>query len=358
MSTSSEWDAFVAANSAGSFLQSTLWSIFQKNTGKKTLFLACGEKEGRIQTELPDLLEHVTISPEKWVFASSIIEHALPQGKRYLYMPRGPLCDFLKMTGESPSGIFRSCVDMVRSSVEKGRTLFLRVDPEWQDTSELREFFANLGAVKAPHEVQPQRTVIVDMRKGKEELLAHMHPKTRYNVRLSERRGVRVRKVGGDETRVQEEFFSLLAKTAQRDGFKLHPPSYYQTMLAASGIEGSKGGGSLELFVAEYNTMILAGAIVSFFGRRATYLHGASADEMRNVMGPYLLHWEIIKEAKQRGYEEYDLWGVSSTRWPGVTRFKQGFGGREVSYIGAYDFIFNSLWYQIYKGAHMVRRMR
>jgi lipid II:glycine glycyltransferase (peptidoglycan interpeptide bridge formation enzyme) len=84
-------------------------------------------------------------------------------------------------------------------------------------------------------------------------------------------------------------------------------------------------------------------------------MHGASASKYRNVMAPYLLQWHAIKLAKNLGYKYYDFYGVDEDKWPGVTRFKKGFGGREVNYPGTFDLIFNRRWYSVYR---MVRKAR
>jgi lipid II:glycine glycyltransferase (peptidoglycan interpeptide bridge formation enzyme) len=114
------------------------------------------------------------------------------------------------------------------------------------------------------------------------------------------------------------------------------------------------GENNLKLFIAEYEDRIIAANIVMFFGNRAVYLHGASSNECRNLMAPYLLQWEQIKEAKKQGCEIYDFWGIDEKKWPGVTRFKKGFGGEEIDYSGTFDFIFDKTWYEIYKIAKRI----
>ena len=78
-------------------------------------------------------------------------------------------------------------------------------------------------------------------------------------------------------------------------------------------------------------------------------MHGASDHDYRALMAPYLLHWEVIKYAKEHGLSEYDLWGIDEKKWSGVTRFKKGFGGREVKYTGSYDYVFMPIWYRLYR---------
>jgi lipid II:glycine glycyltransferase (peptidoglycan interpeptide bridge formation enzyme) len=171
-----------------------------------------------------------------------------------------------------------------------------------------------------------------------------MKPKTRYNIRLAERKGVKVR-ISEDA----EALYSLLTKTAGRDkGYTPHPEDYYQKMLATLGPKDL-----VKIFVAEYQGQPLAAVLVSFFGEVAIYLHGGFDESQRNLMAPYLCQWEAIKYAKLKNCHYYDFWGVAETDdpkdgWAGITRFKDGFGGEKIVLPGSYDLILNSFWYHIF----------
>ncbi len=110
------------------------------------------------------------------------------------------------------------------------------------------------------------------------------------------------------------------------------------------------------LFIAEYNSKQIAANMVNIFGQTATYLHGGSDNESRNLMAPHLLQWEQIKFAKAQGCKVYDFWGCDDEKWPGVSRFKKGFGGREIEFCGTHDYVFDKWWYEIYKIARSVLR--
>jgi lipid II:glycine glycyltransferase (peptidoglycan interpeptide bridge formation enzyme) len=139
-----------------------------------------------------------------------------------------------------------------------------------------------------------------------------------------------------------------MEETKARDKFRLHSMNYYQKMLKAVPF--------IKLLVAEHDGKIIAGNIVSFFGDMATYIHGGSSDEKRNVMAPYLLQWQAIKIAKEKNLKYYDFNGINERLWPGVTRFKKGFGGEEVNYPGTFDLIFNYQKYIFYNILRQVRR--
>ena len=173
-----------------------------------------------------------------------------------------------------------------------------------------------------------------------------MHPKTRYNIKLAEKKGINILESG---TNHFADFWQLISQTSERDSFRLHGINYYQEMLRLK-------RDFIKLFLADYKGRLISTGIFSFFGDLVTYLHGGSADTNRNVMAPYLLHWQIIKTAKQQGFKYYDLNGIDEKKWLGVTRFKKGFGGKEINYPGTFDLVFDQGWYNIYRMVRKVRR--
>jgi lipid II:glycine glycyltransferase (peptidoglycan interpeptide bridge formation enzyme) len=114
--------------------------------------------------------------------------------------------------------------------------------------------------------------------------------------------------------------------------------------------------GFVKLFLAYQGDKCLAAGLWSFYGNKVTYLHGASDHKSRQLMAPYLLQWEVIKQAKDGGYSYYDFFGIDAQKWPGVTRFKVGFGGRVVNYAGTYDLVFKPVKYYFYNLLRKVRR--
>jgi lipid II:glycine glycyltransferase (peptidoglycan interpeptide bridge formation enzyme) len=179
-----------------------------------------------------------------------------------------------------------------------------------------------------------------------------MKPKTRYNTRLAVKKGVTVRT--WDDI---EAFHKMMLVTVGRDGFGIHSLEYYKRAY-----ELLQPNGLGEILVAEYEGKPLAALFVARNGHRAYYLYGASTDEERNRMPTYLLQWEAMKWAKERGCKEYDLWGIPDedeetleanfeTRhdglW-GVYRFKRGFGGELKRAAQAMDRVYNPLLYWAY----------
>ncbi|NOH03829.1 MAG: peptidoglycan bridge formation glycyltransferase FemA/FemB family protein [Chloroflexi bacterium] len=242
----------------------------------------------------------------------------------------------------------------VDSVCKKNRAIFLKVEPDaWEDSSTVDQLrITNYQLRTSPHNIQPPRTIILDITKTEEEILAGMKQKTRYNIRLAEKKGVTVR--AWDDIAA---FHEMMTVTGGRDGFGVHSREYYQCAY-----ELFHSGGTCELLLAEYEGKPLASLMVFANGRRAWYVYGASNNEERNRMPAYLIQWEAIRWAKARGCEEYDLWGVpdedeqtleaqfenrSDGLW-GVYRFKRGFGGQLKRAAQALDRVYNPLLYWAY----------
>ena len=314
-----DWNRFVIEQN-GSFLQSWEWGEFQKAVGRKVFYIK-GED-----------------------YQSLVVKHELGLGKSYLYCPKGPI-----IQQRSQISVF---VKEIEKLAKQEHAIFVRVEPErGVEEADLRK----LMFIRAQKDVQPRHTLILDLNKSEEELLAQMHEKTRYNIGLAERKGVSVtlRKLeDGDEA--FEKFWELVNQTSKRQKIHIFPEDYYKKQL----IIKSEQFENL-LFVAAFGGKAIAANIVNFFaspdvalaksgGGTATYLHGGSDNEFRALMAPHLLQWEQIKEAKRRGCKAYDFWGFDEDKWPGVSRFKKGFGGREVSYVGTFDLILKQAWYSAY----------
>ena len=240
----------------------------------------------------------------------------------------------------------------INSACRQYRAIFLKLEPDQWEVKHTAPITNYKLLITSPHNIQPPRTIIIDIKDSEEEILARMKQKTRYNIRLAEKKGVTVR--AWDDI---ESFHKMMLVTGGRDGFGIHSLEYYRR--AYELLHPKQMG---EILVAEYEGKPLAALFVARNGNRAYYLYGASTDEERNRMPTYLLQWEAMKWAKARGCEEYDLWGVPDedeatleanfeTRhdglW-GVYRFKRGFGGELKRAAQAMDRVYNPLLYWAY----------
>ena len=219
--------------------------------------------------------------------------------------------------------------------------LFLRLEP-WQ----ISETEIRIDGLVPSLAVQPRKTVINNLDLAETDLLKAMHSKTRYNVRLAEKKNL---KLINDNTRIGD-FIKLLKLTADRDAFRLHNADYYRRLAELD-------SGFIKLFLVEYNNQVLAAGLFCFYKNTITYLHGASANQNRQLMAPYFLHWQIMRQAAVGGFAYYDWYGIDERKWPGVTRFKLGFGGELIEYPGAFDYPLQPRLYKLYKLARNLRRL-
>lgn len=302
-----------------SFLQSKQWAEFQKSLGREVFEY-----------------NHGGIS-------AKIIKHDLPLGKSYLYIPHGPEMDFNVMIGGFKDSV-RNFVDYLRNLGRQEKSIFIKAEPL---TGNVAQMLVEFGFKRSWKEIQPSKTVVISVQKMDVDLLGAMHYKTRYNIKVAENHGVTVDESGDTAT-----FWRLLQKTTARNEFSGHPESYYEKLLDFNWGSGSDNGGSdirVKLFLAKYRGKPAAAAIVLAFGGTGYYLHGASDYDYRSVMAPHLLHWRIIQRLKAAGVENYDFWGIDAKKWPGVSRFKLGWGGWVIDHPGSFDLTISRLWHMLYK---------
>jgi lipid II:glycine glycyltransferase (peptidoglycan interpeptide bridge formation enzyme) len=274
------------------------------------------------------------------------------------YVPFGPELGIVEDDGEH----LRELGEALLTELPLG-TLFLRFDMTGCRTAE-SSLPRDGGLKKAPADIQPPDTVILDIDRPESEILANMHKKWRYNINLSGKKGVRIVQASSD---MLYRWYEIYRATGERDKIALHPESYYQRLFdlvkdkaILGGVEG-KDFPDLRLYLAYHEEELLAGIITSFYGNRATYLYGASSNSKRNLMPAYLLQWEAIKAAREAGCSEYDFFGIPPTDDPehpmhGLYRFKTNFGGDIVHYWGCWDRVYGKLFYQIYRLAEQGRQ--
>jgi len=316
---------FVSSQKHSQFLQAWQWGEFHKIVSNNVFRLGV-HKEGELMA------------------VATIIKKVLPMGKFYFYCPRGPIVNQSQL--DHLEQILDILFIRVRALAQEQNAMFLRFDPIFA-LPELN------FVIEQTIDVQPSQTLVLNLKKEEEDLLKAMHQKTRYNIRLAEKKGVKICEAGEEHF---DEFWQLLSETSDRDKFRTHGINYYQEMLKLGHRNGGAGKDFVKLYIAQYRKKMIAANIVSFFGDTVTYMHGASARDERNVMAPYLLQRHTIQQAKESGFKYYDLYGIDEEKWPGVTKFKKGFSGKTINYPGTFDFIFDQNWYNVYKMVRKVRR--
>ena len=321
-----EWKEFLKSHPNAHILQTGEWGELKRGFGWDAVRIVSGDA------------------------GMQILFRKLPLGLTVAYAPK-------PVISHQSSVFSKEFWKEVDSVCKKHRAIFLKIEPDaWENALTPTPLPAGegRGVRESLHNIQPPRTIIVDIRGTEDEILARMKQKTRYNIRLAEKKGVTVRAWDNIPA-----FHKMMLATGGRDNFGVHSLEYYRR---AYELFHPKGTGMAELLVAEFEGKPLAALMVFARGRRAYYMYGASTDEERNRMPTYFLQWEAMKWARSKGAEEYDLWGVPDedeatlesnfeTRhdglW-GVYRFKRGFGGELKRSQQAVDRVYNSLLYKLY----------
>ncbi|WP_037572082.1 lipid II:glycine glycyltransferase FemX [Spirochaeta cellobiosiphila] len=228
-------------------------------------------------------------------------------------------------------------------SVLPSHVIFVRFDLDIQRSVEIKAFR------KSPVDVQPPDTVILSLTNSEDEILSQMKKKTRYNIKLALKKGIKVVKSSIEEL---PAWYALYKETADRDKIAIHSYEYYAKQFELAELDKKV---NYLLLLAYHEEDLLAGIILVQSGNRTTYLYGASSNEKRNLMPSYLLQWEGIKIAKNEwNCTEYDFFGIPPVDDPnhpmsGLYRFKVGFGGTVVHYHGCWDLPLKSLLYSSYR---------
>ena len=321
----SEWNKFLESHPNAHLLQTGEWGELKSAFGWKVIRIVNND------------------------VGAQILFRKLPLGLTIAYVPKLAVGDQQSAISEE----FWREVDLV---CKKQRAIFLKVEPDaWENglTLQASSFSLHPSAfILSKHNIQPPRTILVDLRGSEEAILARMKQKCRYNIRLAEKKGVTVRT--WDDL---DGFYKMIQITGGRDGFGVHSLAYYRRAY-----DLFRSTGMCELLVAEFDNNPLAALMVFARGKRAWYIYGASNDEERNRMPTYLLQWEAMRWARSKAAEEYDLWGVpdeneemleaqfenrSDGLW-GVYRFKRGFGGELKRAAQAMDKVYSLVPYQFY----------
>ena len=323
--SSSEWDQYLSKHLNAHILQSRLWGEFKGNFGWKSVFIQSGSS------------------------GAQLLLRKLPFGFTIGYVPKGPI------------GLIRKEIldEIIRQS-QINNAIVLYIEPDgWE------EEFGNLCLLNSKFEasdlsIQPRRTILVSLEGSEEELLERMKQKTRYNIRLAQKKEITV-----ETSSDIEVFIRLMKETGERNQFGVHDANYYRLVY-----EKFIKDHNCELLIAKFHETAIAALMLFIRGKRAWYFYGASSDGERNRMPTYLLQWEAMRLAAKKGCTEYDLWGIpdfaeetlektftsrDDDLW-GVYRFKRGFGGKLVRSAGVFQKIINPTLFHLYQMIYKLRK--
>ena len=316
-----EWQNFLHKHPNAHILQTAEWGELKSAFGWEVVRIICGDE------------------------GVQLLFRTLPLGFRIAYGPRF-------RPGSQGMSLSEAMTTEIDTVCRKRRAIFLKIEPDAWDDEPVEVGTKNWTLVQSPHNIQPSRTIVLSLAGSLDEILAGMKQKCRYNIRLAEKKDITVR--AWDDL---DGFYQLMQVTGGRDGFGVHSLDYYR-----KAYELFHPAGMAELLVAEFEGKPLAALMVFTCGTRSWYLYGASNDAERNRMPTYLLQWQAIKLARERGCLTYDLWGVPDEDEPvleaqfenrhdglwGVYRFKRGFGGQLKRAAQALDRVYMPLLYRLY----------
>lgn len=335
------WNELIAGLPGAHLLQTGEWGKVKINNGWSPATWAWRDERGKAVAAALTLQRQLSSS-------------RLLQGLSVLYIPKGPLLDW------SDTMLRRRVLTDLAMLARRSGAIFVKMDPDVAlgtgvpgepDAQELALGASVLQVLQtegwrfSAEQVQFRNTVLIDLTPDQDRLLAQMKQKTRYNIRLAERKGVKVRVATQAEIPL---LYQMYAETAARDDFVIRERAYYQALWSTM-----MGAGLAEPLIAEVQGEPVAGVVIFRFARKAWYMQGMSRPAHREKMPNYLLQWEAMRRAKASGCTVYDLWGApdefcqEDPLW-GVYRFKEGLGGRVVRGLGAWDLPVKPLGYQFY----------
>jgi len=355
---SNNWNSIVSKLPNPHFLQTYEWGQVKAKYGWGPIYLVW-DSEGSMREEGDvNYLSSYNFQPSAaaLILKRQIIRNGFAARLSVLYSPKGPLLDW---TNES---LRNRVLNDLQSFAKTQGAIFLKCDPDvvlgtgvLQNEEDVPENsgqvvmseLKRMGWVYSSDQIQFRNTVLIDLNPSEEELLARMKQKTRYNIRLAEKKGVSLRIGTLDDLPM---LYKMYAETSVRDGFVIRDEGYYKTVWS---LFMNSSEPACEPLIAEVDGEAVAAIFVFHFAGRAYYVYGMSRNLHREKMPTYMLQWGAMKRAKAKRCKVYDLWGapdvfdVSDSMW-GVYRFKEGLGGKVVRTLGAWDFAPSPLWYKMY----------
>ncbi len=346
--------------------QTAFWSKIKKQLGVESLALNFKVRKSLIND---------SGDGKGYIISDLLILLMRPDVNHYIaYVPYGPEIE----PNEDAQGVFleelseqlrpflpRNCImiryDLAWESLWANEGSYYDVSGGWMGPPEknLQELRVNMCTAKsnlrkAGSNILPSNTIYLNLSRSKELLLQGMKPKTRYNIMLSGRKGVNVRIAGLENLGL---WYELYTETAARNNFYLHSIEYFRVILTERAND-TLSPAEVLLLIAEVDSIPLAAMFLVISGNRATYLYGASSSQSRNYMATYSLQWRAISIAKEKGCNQYDMFGVSPNADPshpmyGLYRFKTGFGGKLFHSMGCWDYPLDQKKYAYYCASEM-----
>ncbi len=344
------WNDISGSFKNTSILQTWEWGESKRSAGWRPNYYVRKNSKGEIQAA------SLILTREQKIFRFG-------PSLRVIYLPHGPMLDW------SNEDLVNSVLTDLTDYAKEVKASYIKIDPQVVPLAkqiidlpnlcvindESQNLLKKSGWFYSSQQIQFKNTFWIDLSPSEEQLLAGMKQKTRYNIRLSERKGVMVEEGNSADL---EKLYEMYLETSIRDGFIIRPKTYYLDVWGRF----IQAGYATPLIAYHEDTSIAA-LLLFHFGEKSYYLYGMSTEQRRELMPNYLLQWEAIKLSKRLGCRIYDLWGApdvfdETDRMWGVYRFKDGLGGKVIETIGAHDYPTSRFTYTIIqKGLPSVQRL-
>jgi lipid II:glycine glycyltransferase (peptidoglycan interpeptide bridge formation enzyme) len=324
-------------------LQSFEWGEFREKTGVQVI------RRGKFDGD-------------KLIDGFTLTIHGVPHTKLTIgYLPKGKMPDEETLEELRKIGKENNCIFI---QLEPNIVRSMNDEVENKNIEEFDSIIHNSNFIIQPsaHPLFTKYTFILDLDTSEDELLQHMHSKTRYNIKVANKHGVVVKEDNSDEA--FKEYIALTEETTKRQGFYAHSRKYHETQWSIFHHTSLPNTSRLtsHLFTGSYEGKVLTALLFFIFKDTLYYPYGASSNEHRNTMHSTLTMWEGIRFGKNLGLKNLDMWGAADEENPDTTnpyygfhRFKQGFGASYTEFLGSYDLVINPGMYQVYKIADKLR---
>lgn len=346
--------------------QTAFWSEVKTSLGANTLAV-------NFTSQRPDLFPK--LGDQSYIKSDLlVILQQINRNHSVAYVPYGPEIE----PADEFQGMFLEELSESLRSVLPSNCIHIRYDLCWESywarekdhfdengiwkgepeslSQELRFNFSthNWNFKKAHSNILPANTIYLDLTQDKETLLQRMKPKTRYNIKLAQRKGVTVRSMGMEGMDI---WYELYKETAIRNHLLLNDIKYFRAVLDARA-DNTSSPADVSLLIAEYDEKPLAAMFLVITGNRGSYLYGASSSSHRNLMATYALQWEAIMRSQQAGCTQYDMFGISPSPDPehplyGLYKFKSGFGGEIYHSLGCWDYPLDKETYSLFRASEL-----
>lgn len=234
-----------------------------------------------------------------------------------VYIPRGPMCPV-----EDTEAVLRSLAD---HAAARHRGVALSIEPDWDRDSPYAAAVEGAGFRETTNTVLIPRTLILDLAKSDDELMADMSKTTRANIRKAMRSDVEFRKVKNESE--LEQVLGIYHETAERAGFGIHEDKYYRDIFRNMG-DGSPIIGAFD------GEQLLAFVWLARSGATAFELYGGVSAEGQKKRVNYGVKWAALQSMRQDGCSRYDFNGLLND---GISDFKKQFGKHENMLLGTWE---------------------